>query len=407
DIEAATYFDVLTNQILRERKHNNKYTNSRRTDFVQLMIDSEKSNRDLGYDSSSDVDPTPEEESQTAGKPKGSLTPDELTAQGMLLYIAGITIPAGTSVEIYPYAIHRDPEYWPNPDDFIPDRWFEPTHHPLAFQAFGAGPRVCIGQRYLRHRFTYWARHGVPGPNHMEFGAMVQPHHEYTQWAYKKYGRVYGSYDLTRRTIAVNDPELLKDIMIKDFHIFPDHKHFNTGNSKINLSIFFLPGNDQWKRIRSLMGPAFTSGKLKAMMAHISDLSDKFIGNMDKYAKSGEPFNIRELVGCFAMDVISACAYGISIDSLNNPDHPVVTHAKRILGADTTWRQVVGILAPNLAKFFKMEFFDIEAATYFDVLTNQILRERKHNNKYTNSRRTDFVQLMIDSEKYTGTSFAL
>jgi len=53
------------------------------------MIDSEKSNRDLGYDSSSDVDPTPEEESQTAGKPKGTLTPDELTAQGMLLYIAG------------------------------------------------------------------------------------------------------------------------------------------------------------------------------------------------------------------------------------------------------------------------------------------------------------------------------
>jgi hypothetical protein len=28
------------------------------------------------------------------------------------------------------------------------------------------------------------------------------------------------------------------------------------------------------------------------------------------------------------MDVISACAYGIDIDSINNPDHPIVSNAK-------------------------------------------------------------------------------
>ncbi|CAG2102536.1 unnamed protein product [Medioppia subpectinata] len=504
DIDAANYFDTLTNQILKERKHNNKYTNSRRTDFVQLMINSEKSNTDLGYDSNSDVDVTPQEVAEGAAKkPKGTLTPDELTAQGMLLYIAGydttsasianavfylsqnpecqrllaqelkacdeftyeklvhlkylnavinetvrlspsltrnareclqdyklgntgITIPKGTSVEIYPHAIQRDPEFWPEPDTFKPDRWFEPKHHPMAFQAFGAGPRVCIGQRfamnemrmclaklihrydftlaqepkldYMRWRFTYWARHGVPGPNYMEM-PIFEPHHTYVQRSYKKYGRVYGGYDLTRRTIAINDPELLKDIMVKDFHIFPDHKHFHTGNSKISQSIFFLPGNDQWKRIRSIMTPAFSSGKLKAMMSHISDYSDTFLINLDKYAKSGEAFNIRDMVGAFAMDVISACAYGINIDTLNNPDHPVVVNAKKILGVDVNWRQVVGLLIPGLAKMLKLEFFDIEAATYFDKLTNQILKERKHNNKYTNSRRTDFIQLMIDSEK--------
>ena len=46
------------------------------------------------------------------------------------------------------YALHRDAKYWPNPDEFTPERWFEPKHHPYAYMPFGAGPRLCIGQRF-------------------------------------------------------------------------------------------------------------------------------------------------------------------------------------------------------------------------------------------------------------------
>ena len=48
-------------------------------------------------------------------------------------------------------AIHRKPLYWPQPDDFIPERWLASPDDPLypvkgAWRPFEFGPRNCIGQ---------------------------------------------------------------------------------------------------------------------------------------------------------------------------------------------------------------------------------------------------------------------
>ena len=63
---------------------------------------------------------------------------------------------------------------------------------------------------------------------------------------------------------------------------------FNLGPSpKVNKMLFFMAGDEHWKRVRSIITPSFTSGKLKAMMSHISDISDNFVANLDKYEKRG------------------------------------------------------------------------------------------------------------------------
>ena len=193
----------------------------KKTDFIQLMLDLEKNDENEKNFTSEDSET--EDKDRINSKPLGSLSSDELTAQGIIFFIAGydttssslshvvyylsvnkecqqrlyeelkdvkefsyetlsqlkylcavideslrlsppllriqrqgshdleikgIRIPAGTTIDVLPYALHRDPDLWPDPLEFKPERFLEPRHHPWAYMPFGGGPRVCLGKRF-------------------------------------------------------------------------------------------------------------------------------------------------------------------------------------------------------------------------------------------------------------------
>ncbi|XP_075534960.1 cytochrome P450 3A24-like [Dermacentor variabilis] len=63
----------------------------------------------------------------------------------------GIRIPRGLSIMVAVSCIHQDPELWPEPDKFDPERFNpenKPNIHPISFQPFGKGPRACLGRNF-------------------------------------------------------------------------------------------------------------------------------------------------------------------------------------------------------------------------------------------------------------------
>lgn len=86
--------------------------------------------------------------------PVAGALPRQVLPGGM--EIDGKQIPAGVDVGVPIYAIHHNANYFPQPFDYIPERWLadastNPMHNSLpaaqsAFNPFSIGPRGCIGK---------------------------------------------------------------------------------------------------------------------------------------------------------------------------------------------------------------------------------------------------------------------
>jgi cytochrome P450 len=61
---------------------------------------------------------------------------------------AGVFVPAGATVAISPWVLHRHRALWSAPDEFRPERFLPGAREAIdrfAYLPFGVGPRVCIG----------------------------------------------------------------------------------------------------------------------------------------------------------------------------------------------------------------------------------------------------------------------
>jgi cytochrome P450 family 6 len=112
----------------------------------------------------------------------------------------------------------------------------------------------------------------------------------------------------------------------------------------------------EWRNIRVRMTPTFTSGKMKLMFKTVLDtahLLDKFL---DKRAERSEVIEVKEVMARFTTDVIGSCAFGIDVNSLDNPDSEFFKMGKASVEHSTLEMicMMLGVFFPEISETFKV-----------------------------------------------------
>lgn len=101
------------------------------------------------------------------------------------------------------------------------------------------------------------------------------------------YGKVFAVSLGRKPSIVIAEPEVLKTILVKDFSNFRNHHIPGKQPARFRRSIF-AARDDYWKRIRSVLTPSFSAGKMKLMVPLIQKSCDVLLEKLESIANTGE-----------------------------------------------------------------------------------------------------------------------
>ncbi|XP_015215988.2 cytochrome P450 3A40-like isoform X1 [Lepisosteus oculatus] len=249
--------------------------------------------------------------------------------------------------------------------------------------------------------YSFFKKLGIPGPrplpffgNFLEFRKGV---HVFDLECFCKFGKVWGVFEGRTPTLAIVDTAIIKTIMVKEcYSLFTNRREAKmVGPMYDALS---LVKDEKWKRIRSVLSPSFTSGRLKEVFPIAKQCADTLVINLHKKDRS-QPVQIKDVIGPYSMDVVTSASFSVSIDSLNNPDDPFVTNVKKMLNFNffNPILLIITIFPFTATLLDKLNFslFPQSVMTFFYDSFRKIKAERKQN---IPNNRVDFLQLMMDSQ---------
>ncbi|KAM6156413.1 cytochrome P450 3A4-like [Erethizon dorsatum] len=388
--------------------------------------------------------------------------------------VNGVLIPKGTTVMVPTFALHRDPEYWPEPEEFRPERFSKKNKdliNSYIYMPFGSGPRNCIGMRfalmnmklavirvlqnfslqpceetqwrsagaslriqrrvlrklimdliwsfsmetwvflalsllllYLYGTYTHghFKKLGIPGPKPLPFLGNLPSYHKgawmFDVECYKKYGKIWGLYEGRQPVLAVTDPDMIKTVLVKEFYSVFTNRQWMCPAGFMRKSIA-ISQDEEWKRIRTLISPTFTSAKLKEMFPIIEQYGDALLKNLKREAEKGVAVSMTDVLGAYSMDVITGTSFGVNVNSLNNRQDPFVENVKKFVKFDFFNPLIFfGFLFSFLTPIFEMlniSVFAKESTKFFRDFVRRAKENRLDNNQ---KHRVDFLQLMMNSQ---------
>ncbi|XP_057619734.1 cytochrome P450 3A11-like [Chionomys nivalis] len=256
--------------------------------------------------------------------------------------------------------------------------------------------------RYGTRNHDVFKKQGIPGPKPLPFLGTLMNYYEgiwkFDAMCYKKYGKMWGLHDGQTPVLAITDIEMIKNVLVKDcYSVFTNRRSFGPGG--IMSKAVSSAKDEEWKRIRALLSPTFTSGKLKEMFPIVEHYGDILVKYLRREAEKGKPLILKEVLGAYSLDVITSTAFGVNVDSLNNPNDPFMEKTKKLLKLDFFDPLFMSIvLFPFLTPIYEMlnvSRYPKDSIAFFKKFVDRMKENRLNSDE---KHRVDFLQLMMNTQ---------
>jgi cytochrome P450 len=188
--------------------------------------------------------------------------------------------------------------------------------------------------------------------------------------------------------IIVGDPDLIKQIMVKDFHIFTNRRPVKTSHPIMSKFLSSLVG-EEWKRVRSIVTPTFTSSKMKKIFHIMKNSSSDMLDKLEQVAtRTNNEIDLKELYGDYTMDIIAKCAFATHADS------NFVKNATKLF-TFPFWRKFLDYAVPMwLLDSLKFTVLPPNAMDFFRSITVGLINQRLDTGQHH-----DFLELLMNARK--------
>lgn len=258
---------------------------------------------------------------------------------------------------------------------------------------------------YYKWCFSYWKKIGleylepsIPFGNTLDFVIAKKNIGEqfakfYEQFKIRKV-RHGGVYMLTKPFYIPIDPEIVKDIMVKNFNHFVDRGfHVDEEADPLTGNLFGLEG-EKWKNLRQKLTATFTSGKMKMMFNTMAKCAEELDVLFKVASSTKEDVDVKDMLSRFTIDVISSCAFGLESNSLKNPNSKIFYFGKKI-GQNTVTDNLKIVLQFILPKkFLKLIKFKSTKADVEEFIINMVKQTANYREK-NNIHRKDLMHLLL------------
>ncbi|KAI4478671.1 hypothetical protein M0804_011699 [Polistes exclamans] len=268
---------------------------------------------------------------------------------------------------------------------------------------------------YATRRFNYWKNRNVmeipPIPflgNFADCFFLRKCPGEFIMYLHSQSAGLpfMGFYVFDKPFFLVRDPELIKHVLVKDFDYFSDKYSRTDIKDRLGWTNLFMIKNPAWKILRSKLTPIFTSGRLKNMfnlMLIVGDDLDTYLESLSLEGK-GKTLDIKDLCAKFTTDLIGITAYGLKVNSLNDPNAEFRRCGKKIF--DFTWYRGFEILTmffiPSLIKLVRADFFGKNSGDFL----RKTFWENVDHRLQSGIKKHDLVDLLIElKQNHEGQEF--